>query len=204
MNADKEGQLHPDVSCSSVFICGRCVFFVHAFSRSRYVGPLTSGDKRMQIKRIILAALMSATLVLTSPEVGRSQDAPAAPARSPAPRRAPAAAAPAPVPGQPAPAPAPAPAPDAAPPAEPPQAAPIIDTVTRVFDITDLIQGAPGVAAGVPGGFAGGGGDMQQQMFAAGMVPGQPQPGGPPQQELVTSIVRLIQETVAPETWKDN
>jgi general secretion pathway protein D len=83
------------------------------------------------------------------------------------------------------------------------------NVVTRVFDIRDLIINIPdfdqapdfNITQSNTGGGRGGGGGGGS-LFGGGGNQNDQQ--GPTRQELVDSIIKLIQDTVASESWKDN
>jgi general secretion pathway protein D len=92
------------------------------------------------------------------------------------------------------------------------------NTSTRVYDIRDLIIDVPdfaeapsfnlsssnnssGTTVGTSGGGGGGGGGSN--LFGGGGGGGN-ETNGPTRQELVEAIIKLIQDTVASDTWKDN
>src|SRR5207249_4215477 len=90
------------------------------------------------------------------------------------------------------------------------------NVVTRVFDIRDLIINIPDftnapdfniTSNNSGGGGRGGGGGGGQNLFGGGGGGGGQ--GGneanqPTRQDLVDSIIKLIEDTVSTETWKDN
>jgi general secretion pathway protein D len=86
------------------------------------------------------------------------------------------------------------------------------NVVTRVYDIRDLIINIPdfnnapdfNITQANTGGGRGGGGGGGQSLFGGGGGQGQEENAGPTRQELVDSIIKLIQDTVASESWKDN
>ena len=92
-------------------------------------------------------------------------------------------------------------------------------TVTRVYDIRDLIINIPdftdapdfnissnNTQTSGQGGGGGGGGGGQSLFGGGGGAGGQGgnEPGQPTRQDLVDSITKLIEDTVATESWKDN
>ena len=95
------------------------------------------------------------------------------------------------------------------------------NVVVRVYDIRDLIINVPDFnnapqfsleAAQNSGGSQGGGGGQQgvtqggatNQLFSGGAGGTQQQNAGPTREELVESITKLVEDTVATDTWKDN
>lgn len=94
------------------------------------------------------------------------------------------------------------------------------NVVTRVYDIRDLIINVPDFTdapdfnissnntgtsgRGGGGGGGGGGGNLFGGQGGGGGGPGGGDDAGPTRQELVDSIIRLIQDTVATDSWKDN
>ena len=87
------------------------------------------------------------------------------------------------------------------------------NVATRVYDIRDLIINIPDFTdapdfnitqANTGGGGRGGGGGGGQSLFGGGGGGGRNEQAGPTRQELVDSIIKLIQDTVANESWKDN
>src|SRR5581483_2423589 len=78
-------------------------------------------------------------------------------------------------------------------------------TVTRVYDVSDLLWSKNDYKAPQEniGSSTGGGGGGGQSLFA-----GQSQaPDATPQpsrQDLVNNLIKLLTDTIAPETWKDN
>src|SRR3954471_7471978 len=88
----------------------------------------------------------------------------------------------------------------------PPTTAPSNDEiVTRVYDISDLLWSKSDYYApaqtmqmpvrGGPGNLFGGG---------EGYAPQPNDPSHPSRQDMVDNIVKLLKDTIAPETWKDN
>ena len=99
------------------------------------------------------------------------------------------------------------------------------NVVVRVYDIRDLIINVPdfndapqfsldasqnqsggggGGGGGGAGGAGGGGATVTNQLFANGGQLNQQQQQGPTREELVESINKLIEDTVATDSWKDN
>jgi type II secretory pathway component GspD/PulD (secretin)/TolA-binding protein len=94
------------------------------------------------------------------------------------------------------------------------------NTSTRVYDIRDLIIDVPdftdaptvdlttsgnsGTTVGGGGGGGGGGSTGGQSLFGGGGGGGGGATAGPTRQELVEAITKLIEDTVASDTWKDN
>jgi general secretion pathway protein D len=88
------------------------------------------------------------------------------------------------------------------------------NTVTRVYDIRDLIINIPDftnapdfniTSNNSGGGGRGGGGGGGQNLFGGGGGGnGTEENNQPTRQDLVDSIVKLIEDTVSTETWKDN
>ncbi len=97
------------------------------------------------------------------------------------------------------------------------------NTSTRVYDIRDLIINIPdfndapdfsltsqssgsqggGGAGGAGGGGGGGGGGGQGGLFAGNGQQSGSEEKGPTRQELVDQIIKLITDTVAPDSWRD-
>ena len=85
------------------------------------------------------------------------------------------------------------------------------NVVTRVYDIRDLIINVPdftdspdfNLDTGGGGGGRGGGGGGGGNIFGGGGGQGQ-NDQGPGRQELVDQIIRLIEDTVSTDSWKDN
>ena len=96
------------------------------------------------------------------------------------------------------------------------------NTLTRVYDIRDLIINIPDFndapdfslnstsnnssqnGGGGAGGGGGGGGGGNNNLFGNNSQGGgQKQDQGPTRQELVDGIIKLITETVAPDSWRD-
>src|SRR5438876_7146186 len=83
------------------------------------------------------------------------------------------------------------------------------ETETLVYDISDLVRprvnyplGSTGAAGQIIPGPGGGGGGATPTLVGGGL--GAVEPGSPPRQELADALVKLIEETIDPPSWRNN